>query len=105
MTGQYEWRIARRACKKEKPSGKGKQTPGHLTGGLQDWCSYAPSGEDCAQGTAHAPHGPLDGLGCLGLGMRLLGRVLASGMRKHFALPVTAEFRGGVKVREHELSP
>jgi hypothetical protein len=72
---------------------------------VQDWMLYAPSGEDCAQGTAHAPNGALDGLGCPGLDRGLPDRVRASDTPKRFALPRAVEFRGDVRVREHDSSP
>jgi hypothetical protein len=81
--------CTRRTGKKPR---KKATPPATLTGG----CSYVPSGKDCAQGTAYAPHGPLDGFGCPGPGMRLPGHALALGTRMHFALPLTVEFRRGV---------
>src|SRR5690242_1365290 len=90
---------------KGKTSGKRKAPPATRPG-VQDWCSYAPSGKDCAQGTAYAPYRPpLDGLGCPGPGMSLPGQALAFGTRMHFALPLTVEFRGDVRIREHGPSP
>jgi hypothetical protein len=37
--------------------------------------------------------------------MSLPGHALAFGTRMHFALPLTVEFRGDVRVREHDSSP
>ena len=59
------------------------------------------SGENDTQGTAKPPPGPLDRLGCPGLGLSLPGHALALGTREHFALPITAEFRAVVRIREH----
>lgn len=89
-----------RAGEKGKNQAGKESTPGQLTGGAV-LVLYWPSGESCAQGTAHALPGPRDGLGWPGLDTALPHEALAFGTRLDFALPIAAEFLGETRVREH----